>query len=85
MNPIIPKPIQLIIEFKGCIYRGIAIPHLSLNANNPPSEFSIRFYHGVGGRLIHTADGWISNELKPARLATIIGAKINNYYDLLLE
>jgi hypothetical protein len=85
MNPIALKPFQLIIEFKGCIYRGIAIPHLSLNANTLPSEFSVRFYDGIIGKLIYTTDGWISNDLKPARLATIIGAKINSHYDLLLE
>ena len=85
MNPLTLKPFQLIIEFKGYTYRGIAIPHFSLNANSLPSEFSIRFYHGISGQLTYTAEGWISNELKPARLVTIIGTKINGYYDLLLE
>ena len=85
MNPITLKPIQLIIEFKGCIYRGIAIPHLSLNINSLPSEFSIRLYHGTSGKLTHTTEGWISTELKPARLVTIIETKINCYYDRLLE
>jgi hypothetical protein len=85
MNPITLRPIQLNIEFKGSTYRGIAIPHLSLNLNNVPSEFSIRFYHGICANLAHTSEGWTSNELKPARLATIIGTKINSYYELMLE
>jgi len=85
MNPIILKPIQLIIEFKGNIYKGIAIPHISFNVNGFPSEFSIQFYHGLKGKMTHTTEGWLSTELKPARLVTIIGTKINSYYDLMLE
>ncbi len=86
MNPLIlTKPIQLIIEFKGHTYKGIAIPHLSFNMNSLPSEFSIQFYHGISGKLSHTAEGWVSNELKPARLVTVIGTKIDRYYDLMIE
>ncbi len=85
MNSITLRPIQLTIKFKGCIYKGIAIPHLSFNLNGFPSEFSIQFYDGVRGRMTHTSEGWVSTELKPARLVTIIGTKINSYYDLMLE